>query len=133
MSKLFYHANLIDGIQDQLIADAWLLVDEKSGTITAVGTGDCSKEKANLTPEDMVDVQGDYIVPGLIDCHVHTMRDGSHSPDTILRTERTEIISIRCIRNAQRHLEVGITTIKDNGSPGLSAISAKKALIWAYL
>lgn len=127
MSKLFFNAHLIDGVQDQPLENAWMLIDEKNGTITAVGTGDYSKQGVGLAPEDIIDVQGGYITPGLIDCHVHTMRDGSHSPDAILRTERPEIIAIRCIRNAQRHLEVGITTIKDNGSPGLSAISAKKA------
>lgn len=127
MTKLLINAHIIDGIAEQPIEQGYLLIDETAGVILAMGTGDYSQHQAGLAPEDVIDVAGGYITPGLIDCHVHTMRDGSHSPDVILRTEQPEIIAIRCIRNAQRHLEVGITTIKDNGSPGLSAISAKKA------
>lgn len=127
MRKLFIHANLIDGISEQPIPNSYLLVNDETGNIEAVGQGDSSAYQQQVSPENIIDVENRYIVPGLIDCHVHTMRDGSNSPDTILRTEQPEIIAIRCIRNAQRHLEVGITTVKDNGSPGLSAISAKKA------
>jgi len=57
-----------------------------------------------------------YLLPGLIDLHVHLVWDGS--PDSVeqLRKESTERTLLRAVRHARETLEAGITTVRDLGS-----------------
>ncbi|SFB38456.1 Imidazolonepropionase [Lentibacillus halodurans] len=59
---------------------------------------------------------GLYMIPGLIDLHVHLMWDGSLNPVETQEKECYEQKIIRAVANCQRYLRHGITTIRDVGS-----------------
>lgn len=59
---------------------------------------------------------GAYLLPGLIDLHVHIMWDGSPDPVNTHEKETKEQMLIRSVANAQIYLKSGVTTIRDLGS-----------------
>jgi imidazolonepropionase-like amidohydrolase len=73
--------------------------------------------QADPTPDiPAFDGGGMYLLPGLIDLHVHLVWDGSPDPVDKLRKESTERTLLRAVRHARETLEAGITTVRDLGS-----------------
>ena len=66
-SVLYHNATLINPATEQQIADAWLLV--KDGRITQVGQKQADAVLPTAT--QLVDLQRQYVMPGLIDVHLH--------------------------------------------------------------
>ncbi len=69
-----------------------------------------------------------YLLPGLIDPHVHLVWDGSSDPVERLGKESTEQTLLRAIRHARETLEAGITTVRDLGSVDDLAIDLSRAV-----
>lgn len=68
-------------------------------------------------PNDkIIDVEGNTIIPGLIDCHVHL--DSTAEPDYERKYLRTSKVMWHyyALQNAQRHLINGYTCLRDCGS-----------------
>ncbi|MBB2482290.1 amidohydrolase family protein [Bacillus sp. APMAM] len=61
-------------------------------------------------------LNGGYLVPGLIDLHVHLMWDGSANPVQTQNNESYEQKLIRAVHHAQQYVKHGITTVRDLGS-----------------
>lgn len=65
---------------------------------------------------DKVDNTEKYIIPGLIDSHLHLIFSGSSSPlKDFLDSDKEELYKL-ALKNAQLALEAGITTVRDCGS-----------------
>jgi imidazolonepropionase-like amidohydrolase len=103
---LLKNARLLDVNSGQIIENAWLLVDK--GNIAAQGTGEPQQNQPGL----VFDLQGRYLIPGLIDGHCHAtaspifsmrMRDGLHHA----RQQKQNFVS---------SIESGVTTIRDMGA-----------------
>ena len=100
--------------------DATILID--GGTIQAVG----SSEQVDIPPGTRtVDVRGKYVVPGLIDGHVHFFQSGGlyTRPDVLnLQAVRSHAEEMQHIRDRlpdtfRRYLRSGITSVVDAGGP----------------
>ncbi|MFW9819928.1 MAG: amidohydrolase family protein [Candidatus Thorarchaeota archaeon] len=68
-------------------------------------------------PNDkVIDIEGNIILPGLIDCHVHL--DSTAEPDYERKYLRTSKVMWHyyALQNAQRHLINGYTCLRDCGS-----------------
>jgi imidazolonepropionase-like amidohydrolase len=63
-AKLIINANLLSPERTAVLVNAWVRIDD--GRITEVGTG-----TFNSSGLDVIDVAGAYLIPGLIDSHVH--------------------------------------------------------------
>ncbi|MFX1281561.1 MAG: amidohydrolase family protein, partial [Promethearchaeota archaeon] len=77
------------------------------------GEDDTFEEESN---DKIIDVKGNTIIPGMIDCHVHL--DSTAEPDTerkYLRTTKA-MWHYYALQNAQRHLINGFTCLRDCGS-----------------
>ncbi|NRO64985.1 hypothetical protein IMAU40088_01663 [Lactobacillus helveticus] len=59
----FVNCNLFVGDREQLLNNAWFVVDNETGKLTAKGTG-----KLNVAVEQQVDLDGQYVMSGLIKC-----------------------------------------------------------------
>jgi imidazolonepropionase-like amidohydrolase len=82
------------------------------------------REARSATP---VDGSGRTLTPGLIDCHVHLCFEGS--PDFVAEATASEpFAAVKCVANARRHLEAGVTTVRDLGSIGSVACEVGKAI-----
>src|SRR5258707_11266104 len=82
-------------------------------------------------PATVLDLTGHFVLPGLIDCHVHLAGDGA--PDGRLRGD-IGWATLLMLKHAQNSLAAGITTIRDvGGRHGLefAVRSAIESGMWA--
>lgn len=72
----------------------------------------------NQAPKNIetIDANGSYLLPGLIDLHVHIMWDGSINPVATSEKEGYEQMIIRAVSTCQKYIQNGITAIRDLGS-----------------
>jgi imidazolonepropionase-like amidohydrolase len=98
-----------------------LVVDD--GVITEIG------EAVTARPDDaVVDLQGGYVIPGLMDAHCHLIyRDVADPYDIELRKSIPEA-TIDAIVNAERLLKAGFTTVRDVGSRGNIGVEVRNAV-----
>jgi len=103
-------ATLIDGNGGSPIKDTTIVV--KNGVIEEVREGESIELKENT---QKVDLSGYYVVPGLIDCHVHFTGRASDEPiDWIIHPNYLKVI--RTVDEAQKALDYGFTTVRSGGS-----------------
>ncbi|WP_099159543.1 metal-dependent hydrolase family protein [Virgibacillus ndiopensis] len=77
---------------------------------------------------EYVDGEGKYLLPGLIDLHVHIMWDGLKDPVATLEEEGYEQMLIRAVSNCKNYVESGITTVRDIGSVDDIALHVAKGV-----
>ena len=101
---------------EEVIRNGVILVT--GGKITAVGSRASVQIPSNVT---VVDAQGTTVLPGLIDCHVHLSTNSDQSviaatPDYLAWTP-PGVKVLHAVRNAQRALASGFTTLRAMGLP----------------
>jgi imidazolonepropionase-like amidohydrolase len=103
------NVTLIDGTGRAPAANASVAV--RDGRIIYAGA---TRPWQPLPDEDVInlDLTGKYILPGLIDCHVHL--SGSGEADSQFKTDNGSM-TLKILRNARRNLSAGITTVRDVG------------------
>jgi len=103
-------ATVIDGHGGAPLNDATVLVE--NGVIKAVGSRESFIVEDNITE---IDVGGHFILPGLIDAHVHPVGVGSPGLlDNIVESKYLQ--AMRTVVEAGKLLEYGFTTIRSAGS-----------------
>ena len=103
---------MIDGTGKAIMPKAEILI--KDGEIAEVGPqGSLSK------PSDAFVEETDYgnrtVLPGLVDCHVHLNGIGDGRSGDELALLPDEILTVQAAVNAKKHLDSGVTTIRDCG------------------
>jgi len=89
--------------------------------ITAVGF-DHGVEEA-----DEIDAEDSYVVPGLVDAHVHLALDGR--PDTSsLQQESETALAYRASAHLREAVRAGVTTVRELGAPSTLAMDARDAV-----
>jgi len=107
MDILLKNITLIDGTGNPPINDAILRI--RDGKIVYAGpASDSSDRNEHL----LLDLQGQFVLPGLIDTHVHL--SGSGEADSQFRAE-DGVMALKILSNAQKNLAAGITTVRDLG------------------
>ncbi|QSG03614.1 metal-dependent hydrolase family protein [Natranaeroarchaeum sulfidigenes] len=102
-------ARVVDG--DGGVFDGPVQFDE--GRITA--TSDVSTTRAD---EEVVDLDGYTLVPGIVDAHVHFSLSGEASIEDVTDKSDAELLFTE-IANARRTLESGVTGVRSMGAHGL--------------
>lgn len=111
MKILFRNARIIDGKGATWMG--WAALDGKK--IHKVGRGAPAALLEGYQPDEVEDLRGMALMPGFIDCHVHLRSDGDADPRAQQLSDTDGLVAIRCVANARRTLESGITTIRDCG------------------
>jgi imidazolonepropionase-like amidohydrolase len=106
----FQNITLIDGTGRAPLSDATVAV--RDGRI--VYAGKARKWQPSLE-EDIInlDFGGKYLMPGLIDCHVHL--SGSGEPDSRFDAANDGAMALKILGNARKNLAAGFTTVRDLG------------------
>lgn len=78
--------------------------------------------------DTIIDGIGGYLIPGLIDLHVHMIWDGSEDPVSMSEKEGYEQMIIRAVANGHHYLKHGITTVRDIGSIDDISMHVAKAI-----
>lgn len=90
---------------------------------------------AAVTPHDGapaaagdIDGAGGYVMPGLIDLHVHLTWDGLVDPAMDIWHRTKEENLLETVANTLKYLKAGITSVRDLGSPDDDAIHVGQAI-----
>jgi imidazolonepropionase-like amidohydrolase len=73
-------------------------------------------------------LRGGFVLPGLIDAHVHLVWEGQSDPNRVMLSEPVALTSFRAARSAQRNLAGGVTMVRDVGGPHGIPIALAKAI-----
>ena len=122
MRKIIKNCNLIDGITDTPIENSYIIVE--GDTITKIGQGNIE----TTTDDKVIDVKGKSVLPGLIDSHVHLVWDGSPDPMPVIEHMENDEITLRAYRHSLDYLKLGITTVRDVGSPDRTVLHVRNAI-----
>lgn len=116
---LVKNATLIDGNGNEPLSDAAVLVQDNQ--IEVVGR---LAEMPNLDEAaEVIDAEGGYILPGLIDSHVHMMMESKDSRKT--QAEPFSLKFYQAIHYMKRTLNIGVTTVRD---AGFTDVGVKEAI-----
>lgn len=107
-AQLIRNGTLIDGTGAAPLPNAGVLVED--GRIKAVGS---VQSLPYIDSVEEIDAQGGYILPGLIDTHVHVMLQGMDFAAMIQRP--FSFMFYQAIPYLQRTLDCGITSVRDAG------------------
>ena len=106
-------ATLIDGTGAEPVRDAAVLIE--GNEIAAVGP----RSAVGVPPNaEVLDAAGRYLLPGLIDAHVHVS-----APEFITippKGDRTAYATAIAIRNLRSALQAGVTTVRDVCGPRIN-------------
>lgn len=105
--------------------EAGVLIED--GVIRSVGSW---AEFGSAADAPFIDASDFSVMPGLIDAHTHVVHDGSPDEDWThgALTESAAFAALRAANNARRHLERGVTTIRDLGSRDYVDIAVRDAI-----
>ena len=97
----------------------------EDGVIAAIDTWD-----AFGSGQRMIDASGYTAMPGLIDAHTHVVHSGDPDEDWRLGalTDLPATTALKAANNALRHLERGVTTIRDLGARDWVDIALRDAI-----
>jgi len=86
----------------------------KNDSIAWIGDESAFEKEAG---DQIIELEGKYVLPGLIDCHVHLqMRDEGENPYQTYFTTSPYFAGYKALKSAQEHIRSGFTTVRDCGS-----------------
>ena len=116
-------ATLIDGNGGDPLRDA--AVHVKGERIAWVGgAADLPTAAQNAEP---VDVSGKWLLPGLIDAHIHICYNGAESVFALMAKPR-DMLVLEAVDIARRVLAQGVTTVRDIGGEKYIEMSLRDAI-----
>ncbi|CAI7658301.1 unnamed protein product [Penicillium manginii] len=112
-ARVLQNATIIDPVKGELISNASVKIS--GGQIVAIATDGSTALNEDVPEEDIVDLGGKYLCPGLIDCHVHIAVVPGEA-DLRAYKDMTERISLlRQPHVLKTMLSRGFTSIRDCG------------------
>jgi imidazolonepropionase-like amidohydrolase len=76
----------------------------------------------------VIDAAGHFVMPGLMDCHVHLLSSGAADYAARSLKELLPYTAIRGTAHAKILLEMGFTTVRDVGAMGYGNIALRQAI-----
>lgn len=117
------NVTLIDGTGGELRPNTTIVVREN--WIESIEPADRARY-----PEDSIvyDGAGQWALPGLIDCHVHSAYAGVPDLGQLVLKELPSLFAIRATVHARALLNAGITAVRDGGSTAYADIALRQAI-----
>ena len=80
------------------------------------------------TAEQEIDAAGKFVLPGIIDCHVHlSMNGGSHPMADMSKCREAEALLVE-LKSAEELVRSGITTVRDCGGIASESVVIRDAI-----
>jgi imidazolonepropionase-like amidohydrolase len=128
--QLLLPDSVIDGSNGESKAGQAVLIDK--GLIERVGEADAVRKDC---PHDTVavDLSGATLCPGLIDGHTHLSLAGDGRNYDEMFSETDEMMVMTGAMNLVKHLQAGITTIREHGARNRVGFALKEGLQRGYI
>lgn len=125
-TTIFRGSRLFDGVSDSVLADGAFATAD--GRITWVGLED-DLPPAISNGAELVDLNDAFVMPGMIDAHVHLQTPLKGKGDLPLSYfEYIEYTALKAAYNAQVYLATGFTSVMDVGCRGNVAVALRDAI-----
>jgi imidazolonepropionase-like amidohydrolase len=122
MQTLIRVKGLVDVDRETVIENAYVLID---GSRIA-GTGSQSQMPSVDNRTTIFDFSEHYLLPGLINCHVHLCLPSGGVP--FHHRQSNEMALLTAVRNMQIELESGVTTLRDCGDQNGVLFALRQAI-----
>lgn len=109
--------------RDEATRDGVVLIDERH--ILEVGPAVAMRLPSEAR---VIDADGGWVMPGLINLHAHFSLDGERTPVASMEQETLTATKVRAARHASEALQSGVTTVRDLGSRAGLAIELRDAI-----
>ena len=116
-------ATLIDGNGGDPLADAAVCVEGER----IAWVGSAADLPAKWGDVMQVDVSGKWLLPGLIDAHIHICYNGVESVFALLEKPR-DMLVLEAVDICRRVLSQGVTTVRDIGGEQYIEMSLRDAI-----
>jgi len=114
---------IIDGLKKDPYKDSAVVTQGKR--IAWVGS---EKGYRGRKPDKLIDLPGCTVLPGLIDCHLHTSFDGEPNYYDIVLKQSTPYRTLKSFHNVVKDLNAGFTTIRVMGEKSHLDIALRDAI-----
>ena len=134
MAYIFTHATVLDGTADMEPRPNATVVVNDEGRIAAIGAAEEIVPPANAQE---IDLKGAYLVPGLVNLHVHLCGSGKPTSAGAAGDLIDKVVGnpigmwyLRRIikKHAQQQLASGVTTVRSVGDPGFADADVRDAI-----
>ncbi len=121
MKKVLKCGTLFTAVDEKVQKDVAVVVEDnkivKVAPVAEVDTKDA----------EVVDLSDKFVMPGLIDGHMHIGMNGSPTMDAVYR-ELDTYVSLKAVNYAKADLLAGFTTVRCEGDVGFVDISVRQAI-----
>lgn len=134
MAYVLTHSTVLDGTADMEPRPNTTVVVNDVGRIAAIGAADEATAPANAQE---IDLKGAYLVPGLVNLHVHLCGSGKPTSAGAAGDLIDKVVGnpigmwyLRRIikKHAQQQLASGVTTVRSVGDPGFADVDVRDAI-----
>lgn len=123
---LLKNVTIIDVVGREMLPGRTVRV--RDGVIEKIGEG-----ALTFSGPASFDAAGCYLMPGIIDAHVHLTWDGGSDPLRTMKDDGPFMSLARGIRNAQKSLAAGVTSVRDLGSADDIAVEISRSFAGGLL
>ena len=127
MAVLLRDASLWDGTGADVKHHVDVLIER--GIVRSIQP---SGQAISADGERLIDLDGAFLMPGLIDWHVHLVWSGSADPVAAVDADGQHLTTIRATANSRAELGGGVTTVCDLGGNWDIPISLSRAVARGY-
>jgi len=121
-ATLIHAGRVIDGVAKQSVSERTIVVD--AGRIVAIEKG----YRAPSQGDQVIDLKGSTLMPGLMDMHVHITSEYSRTSEIDRFKKDGPDVALDGAMFAERTLQAGFTTVRDLGDGFRASIALRNAI-----
>lgn len=130
MTTLIHAGTLLAKPGQEPASKQTIVVD--NGKVTNISAGFTAPKSGDT----LIDLSDHFVLPGLIDCHVHLTGEFGPKHKMELVEEGPEAVTLHAARHARVTLEAGFTTVRDLGEigkPGNAIFALRNAIARGFV
>jgi imidazolonepropionase-like amidohydrolase len=124
MSTFLTCGQLFDGLSDKAVADQTIVIDDDR--ISFVGPTSAAPKAGEK--DTVVDYSDDFVLPGLIDIHVHLSYGNAQANEDVDMYSPPEYRALRAMAASQKVLKAGYTSMADPASTNRVSPAVRDAI-----